>query len=96
MLYQNYKYLLLDVRVYIFNDILTLFSGIGREIAKALCKGGANVYGLSRTKELLDTLKEEVRIKIKYNYNVLTELRNNYNCKYVYVIIIECGKGCSV
>ncbi|KAK2169436.1 hypothetical protein LSH36_10g12012 [Paralvinella palmiformis] len=32
---------------------------IGREIAKALCKGGANVYGLSRTKELLDTLKEE-------------------------------------
>ena len=33
--------------------------GIGRELTKALIKAGAVVYGLSRNKELLDSLRQE-------------------------------------
>ena len=37
-----------------------LHSGIGREIAVALSAGGATVHAISRTKEDLESLKEEV------------------------------------
>ena len=52
-----------------FKPSVALLSGIGRAVAMALHKLGANTVGLSRTQEDLDTLKEQVRL-VLWPYNL--------------------------
>ena len=48
--------------VHQFKPSVALLSGIGRAVAMALHKLGANTVALSRTQEDLDTLKQQVRL----------------------------------
>ena len=47
-----------------YNLVYKIFVGIGRELVKGLVESGADVVAISRTQSDLDSLKENVRIKI--------------------------------